>query len=71
MWIYDFAFCCKFGKMSQIHVFRGSAQIITILHRGGYRNLLQYYMGGGLPDLLQYYNGGGGGGLTGPQICIT
>ena len=49
----------------------GSLQIITILHRGGYRNLLQYYMGGGLPDLLQYYNGGGRGGLTGPQICIT
>ena len=24
----------------------GSAQIITILHRGGYQNLLQYYMGG-------------------------
>ena len=23
MWIYDFAFCCEFGKMSQIHVFRG------------------------------------------------
>ena len=38
----------------------GSAQIITILHRGGYRNLLQYYMGGGLPDLLQYYKGEGG-----------
>ena len=38
----------------------GSAQIITILHRGGYQNLLQYYMGrGGLPDFLQYYNGGG------------
>ena len=37
----------------------GSAQIITILHRGGYQNLLQYYMGGGLPNLLQYYNGGG------------
>ena len=34
MWIYDFAFCCKFGEMSQIHVFRGAAQIITILHRG-------------------------------------
>ena len=37
----------------------GSAQIITILQRGGYRNLLQYHMGGGLPDLLQYYKGGG------------
>ena len=38
----------------------GSAQIITILHRGGYRNLSQYYMGGALPNLLQYYNGGEG-----------
>ena len=38
----------------------GSTQIITILHRGGYQNVLQYYMGeGGLPNLLQYYNGGG------------
>ena len=35
----------------------GSAQIVTILHRG-YRNLLQYYMGGGLPNLLRYYIGG-------------
>ena len=26
--------------------------------------------GGGLPDLLQYYKGEGGG-LSGPQICIT
>ena len=25
----------------------GSAQSITILHRGGYQNLLQYYNGGG------------------------
>ena len=48
----------------------GSAQSITILHRGGYQNLLQYYMGGGLPNLLQYYKGGWGG-LSGPQICIT
>ena len=48
----------------------GSAQIITILHRGGHWNLLQNYKGGGgLPDLLQYYNGWGG--LSGPQICIT
>ena len=47
MWIYDFAFCCKFGKMLQIHVFRGSAQIITILHGGGLPYLLQYYKGGG------------------------
>ena len=46
----------------------GSAQIITILHRGGYRNLLRYYRGGGLPYLLQYHNGGG---LSGPQICMS
>ena len=45
--------CCKYTFLG------GSAQIITILHRGGYQNLLQYYMGGGLPDLLQYYKGGG------------
>ena len=44
--------CCKYTFLG------GSAQIITILHRGGYQNLLQYYMGGGLPNLLQYYNGG-------------
>ena len=39
----------------------GSAQIITILHRGG---VIQIYYnitwGGGLPDLLQYYKGEGG-----------
>ena len=34
--------------------------IISILHRGEFLNLLQYYMGGGLPNLLQYYNRGGG-----------
>ena len=57
--------------MSQIHVFRGAAQIITILHRGvieiyyittkggGLPDLLQYYIGGGLPNLLQYYIGVG------------
>ena len=48
----------------------GSAQIITILQRGGYQNLLQYYMGGGVFPI--YYNiTMGGGGLSGPQICIT
>ena len=33
--------CCKYTFLG------GSAQIITILHREGYRNLLQYYMGRG------------------------
>ena len=38
----------------------GSTQIITILHRRGHWNLLQYYKGGGgLPDLLQYDIAGG------------
>ena len=59
MWIYDFAFCCKFGEMSQIHVFRGAAQIITILHRGVIKIYYNIPWGGGPPNLLQYYNGGG------------
>ena len=41
----------------------GSAQIITILHRGGLPDLLQYYIGGGLLNLLQYYIGRGGWGF--------
>ena len=36
IWIFNYAFCCKLGKTSQIRVFRGvSTQNITILHRGG------------------------------------
>ena len=55
--------CCKYTFLG------GSAQIITILHRGGYQNLLQYYMGGVFPI---YYNITIlGGGLLGPQMCIT
>ena len=46
--------CRKYALLGE------SAQIITILYREGYQNLLQYYMGGGLPNLLQYYNRGGG-----------
>ena len=66
MWIYDFAFCCKFGEMSQIHVFRGAAQIITILHRG----VIKIYYNitwGGFPI---YYNitMGGGGSLGAPNL---
>ena len=39
----------------------GSTQIITILHRRGHWNLLQYYKGGGSSRfLLQYYKGEGG-----------
>ena len=60
MWIYDFAFCCKFGEMSQIHVFRGAAQIITILHTGAIKIYYNITWGGGLPNLSQYHNGEGG-----------
>ena len=34
----------------------GSSRFITILHRGGLPNLLQYYIGRGLERLLQYYS---------------
>ena len=46
--------------MSQIRVSRGSTQIITISHRGGYQNLLQYYMGGGSSRFITILQGGGG-----------
>ena len=49
MWIYDFAFCCKFGKMSQIHVFRGVRPVYYDITWGGvfpiYYNIT---MGGGV-----------------------
>ena len=60
MWIFDFAFVANSEKCRKYTFLDGYARIITILHRGGYRNLLQHYMGGGLPDLLQYYKGEGG-----------
>ena len=55
-------------------------KIANIRFQMGPPRLLRYYVGGvteiyynitwgGLPDLLQYYNEGGG--LSGPQICIT
>ena len=47
--------CCKYTFLG------GSAQIIAILHRGGYQNLLQYYMGGVFPI---YYNITMGGGVS-------
>ena len=34
MWVYDFALCCKFRKCRKYTFLGGSAQIITILHRG-------------------------------------
>ena len=56
--------------ITALHGGGGPSQFITILQRGGYQNLIQYYMGGVFPI---YYNitMGGGGGLSGPQICIT
>ena len=48
----------------------GSAQIIPILHRGGYRNSLKYYMGGGV--FLIFYNItiGEGGVSRDPKIVL-
>ena len=44
-------------KMSRIRIFRGIRLDQSILNRGDFSNLLQYYIGGR--------------GLPGPQICIT
>ena len=46
--------CCKYTFLG------GSAQIITILHRGVIKIYYNITWGGGLPNLLQYYNRGGG-----------
>ena len=47
----------------------GSAQIITILHRGVIKIYYNITWGG---DFQIYYNiTMGGGGLSGPKICIT
>ena len=40
-------FVANLEKCRKYTFLGGSAQIITILHRGGYQNLLQYDMGGG------------------------
>ena len=68
MWIYDFPFCCEFGKMLQIHVFRGVlpdyyvitkeglSKFITILHGGGSSRFITILHRGGLESLLQYYS---------------
>ena len=65
MWIYDFAFCYEFRKMSQIYVFKGVrpdyyiVAVIEIYHKITW---------GVFPI---YYNITMGGGLSGPRICIT
>ena len=46
----------------------GSAQILPYYIGGVIKIYYNITWGGGLPNLLQYYNGGG---LSGPQICIT
>ena len=64
MWTYDFPFCCEFGKMLQIHVFRGVrpdyysitsgrlSQPITILHgRGSLGTPNLYYVIYGRPQI--------------------
>ena len=55
-------FVANSEKCRKYTVLGGSAQIITISHRGGYRNLLQYYMGAVFPI---YYNITMGGGSLG------
>ena len=70
MCIDDFAFCCEFGKMLQIHVFRGVRPDYYDITWGGLSKLLQYYMGGGLPHLLQYYDGVGWGVSRDPKFVL-
>ena len=55
-------FVAKSEKCRKCMFLGGSAQIIMILHRGGYRNLLQYYLGGGVLPI--YYNITMGGGVS-------
>ena len=54
-------FVANTEKCRKYTLLGGSAQIITILHRGGYQNLLQYYLGGVFPI---YYNIAMGGGAS-------
>ena len=68
MWIYDFVFCCEFGKMSQIHVFRGVRPDYYDITWGVIKIYYNITWGGGLPNLLQYYNGAGGGSLGTPNL---
>ena len=70
MWIYVYTFCRKFGKMSQIRVSRESSHIITILHRGGHWNLLQYYKGGGSSRFITILQRGGGGVSLDPKFVL-
>ena len=49
----------RFVANSENTRFQGGSPGLLRYYIGGYRNLLEYYMGRGLPNLLQYYNGGG------------
>ena len=50
------------STLGAVHILRnlgwggGSSRFITILHRGGLPNLLQFYLGGGFYIQLQYYS---------------
>ena len=59
-------FVANSEKCRKYMILDGSAQIITILHKGGYQNSLQYYMGGGVFPI--YYNITKGGGSLGTPI---
>ena len=60
MWIYDFAFCCKFGKMSQIHVFRGVRPDYYDITEGGLSKFITILHGGGSSRFITILQGGGG-----------
>ena len=56
-------FVANLEKCRKYAFLGGSTQIITILHRGGQQNLLQYYMGGppgGSSRFITILQGGGG-----------
>ena len=46
MWIYDLEFVANSEKCRKYTFLGGPAQIITLLHWGGYQNLFQYDIGG-------------------------
>ena len=63
-------FVANLEKCRKYALLGGSAHIITILHRGGYQNLLQYYMGGVFPVYYNITMGGGGGVSRDPKFVL-
>ena len=64
-------FVAKSEKCRKYAFLGGSTQIITILHRRGHWNLLQYYKGGGSSQFITILQGGGGrGGSRDPKFVL-